>query len=140
MADLYTIIYESHDDIPETECGNFFHGKALFRVFESTPRMKPYMVCVSAEGKKVVSCLLGVVRSRGALFPPFLCNHCLVLGEGEYFYHDYSREKLFKMMLATSILLILLFCHAAHSIKLIYQFITFLGILLKIWWITQVQK
>lgn len=100
MADLYTIIYESHADIPETECGNFFHGKALFRVFESTPRMKPYMVCVSAEGKKVVSCLLGVVRSRGALFPPFLCNHCLVLGEGEYFYHDYSREKLFKMMLA----------------------------------------
>lgn len=99
MISLHTIICESHDTLPSMRCDDFFHSETLFRIFEQTPRMKPYMVAVCTPDGRVVSHMLGVVRYRTSLFPPFLYIHCMVMGEGEYADSSLPRKELFKKML-----------------------------------------
>ena len=99
MTDLRTAVYEHEAELPDMECVNFFHSKTLFHVYACTPRMKPYMVVVSTPEGRVVNHLVGVLRFRAILFPPFLYAHCTVVGEGEYSDASLDREELFGMML-----------------------------------------
>ena len=100
MNKLTTTIYRKLEDLPELDDTNFFHSSRLFQICKQVPRQKPYMVVVTDEKGRVVSHLLGVVRYRTFIFPPFLLIHCRVLGEGVY-YHDeeYPRDQLFGEML-----------------------------------------
>ena len=100
MNKLTTTIYRKQEDLPALDDTNFFHSRRLFQICREVPRQKPYMVVVTDEEGRVVSHLLGVVRYRTFIFPPFLLIHCRVLGEGVY-YHDeaYPRDQLFGKML-----------------------------------------
>lgn len=100
MNKLTTTIYRKQEDLPALDDTNFFHSRRLFQICREVPRQKPYMVVVTDEEGRVVSHLLGVVRYRTFIFPPFLLIHCRVLGEGVY-YHDeaYPRDQLFGEML-----------------------------------------
>ena len=100
MKKVTTTIYRRLEDLPPLDDTNFFHSSRLFRILREVSRQKPYMVVVTDEEGQVVSHLLGVVRYRTFIFPPFLLIHCRVLGEGVY-YHDekYPREQLFGEML-----------------------------------------
>ena len=100
MNKLTTTIYRKLEDLPVLDDTNFFHSRRLFQICREVPRQKPYMVVVTDEEGRVVSHLLGVVRYRTFIFPPFLLIHCRVLGEGVY-YHDeaYPRDQLFGEML-----------------------------------------
>ena len=95
MNGLKTTIYRRSKDLPEVEGGNFFHSKQLFEILAKTPRQKPYMVVV----EDVVSHMLGFLRYRTFIFPPFLLVHCRVLGEGEYAESEYPKDELFGEML-----------------------------------------
>lgn len=99
MISLQTIICTRHEDIPQMECRNFFHSRELFRMFEQTPRMKPFMAVALAPEGTVAAHLLAVVRYRATAIPPFLYTHCMVMGEGEYADSRYTREELFGNML-----------------------------------------
>ncbi len=100
MISLHTVVCDSYDCIPEMECVDFFHGKALFRMFENTPRITPYMIVVCTSENKVVAHMLAAIRYRTSLFPPFLYTHCIVIGVGEYADGPLSREMLFDRMLS----------------------------------------
>lgn len=101
MINLRVTIYERSEDLPSLSDGNFFHSEALFRIYESTPRVKPYMVVVSGEDGGVVCHLLGAARRRAVSLPPFFYSHCIVLGEGGYDYGGPPTEDLFGLMLET---------------------------------------
>ena len=95
MNGLKTTIYRKSKDLPEVEGGNFFHSKQLFEFLQKTPRQKPYMVVVEDEQGRILSHMLGFLRYRTFIFPPFLLVHCRVLGEGEYAESEYPKEELF---------------------------------------------
>lgn len=99
MKGLTTTIYRKANELPALEEGNFFHSPRLFRLLAQTPRQKPYMVVTRDGSGRVVSHLLGIVRIRPLLIPPFLLIHCRVLGEGVYAESEYAREELFGEML-----------------------------------------
>ena len=100
MNKLTTTIYRKLEDLPELDDTNFFHSSRLFQICKQVPRQKPYMVVVTDEKGRVVSHLLGVVRYRTFIFPPFLLIHCRVLGEGVYYRDgEYPRDLLFGEML-----------------------------------------
>ena len=99
MNGLKTTIYRRSKDLPEVEGGNFFHSKQLFEILAKTPRQKPYMVVVEDEQGRILSHMLGFLRYRTFIFPPFLLVHCRVLGEGEYAESEYPKEELFGEML-----------------------------------------
>jgi len=99
MNGLKTTIYRKSKDLPEVEGGNFFHSKQLFEFLQKTPRQKPYMVVVEDEQGRILSHMLGFLRYRTFIFPPFLLVHCRVLGEGEYAESEYLKEELFGEML-----------------------------------------
>ena len=99
MNGLKTTIYRRSKDLPEVEGGNFFHSKQLFEILAKTPRQKPYMVVVEDEQGRIVSHMLGFLRYRTFIFPPFLLVHCRVLGEGEYAESEYPKDELFEEML-----------------------------------------
>ena len=99
MNGLKTTIYRKSKDLPEVEGGNFFHSKQLFEFLQKTPRQKPYMVVVEDEQGRILSHMLGFLRYRTFIFPPFLLVHCRVLGEGEYAESEYPKEELFGEML-----------------------------------------
>ena len=99
MNGLKTTIYRRSKDLPEVEGGNFFHSKQLFEILAKTPRQKPYMVVVEDAQGRIVSHMLGFLRYRTFIFPPFLLVHCRVLGEGEYAESEYPKDELFGEML-----------------------------------------
>ena len=99
MNGLKTTIYRKSKDLPEVEEANFFHSKSLFSILEKTPRQKPYMVVVEDEHGRIVSHMLGFLRYRTFIFPPFLLVHCNVLSEGVYAESDYPKDELFGEML-----------------------------------------
>ena len=99
MIGLKTTIYRRSKDLPEVEGGNFFHSKQLFEILQNTPRQKPYMVVVEDEKGRIVSHMLGFLRYRTFIFPPFLLVHCRVLGEGVYAESDHPKDELFGEML-----------------------------------------
>ncbi len=100
---LTTTIYRKSKELPDLGGNNFFHSSELFKILEQTPRQKPYMVVVTDESGRVVSHLLGCLRIRTFIFPPFLLIHCHVLGEGEYAESSYSKEELLNEMLESLI-------------------------------------
>ena len=100
MNKLTTTIYRKTEDLPPLDDTNFFHSSRLFEISRQASRQKPYMVVVSDGEGRLVSHMLGIVRYRTFLFPPFLLIHCRVLGEGVYYRDaDYPRDQLFGMML-----------------------------------------
>lgn len=85
MSELTTHIYSSNDTLPDgllTE--DFFHSRQMFEFSKHTPRHRPYLVTVEKDNGTVVAQLLGLVRYRSSLFPPYFFMHCRVLGEGAY--------------------------------------------------------
>lgn len=100
MNELTTTIYRNTKDLPALDDSNFFHSSRLFEISRQASRQKPYMVVVTNGEGRLVSHMLGIVRYRTFLFPPFLLIHCRVLGEGVYYHdEDYPRDQLFGMML-----------------------------------------
>ena len=100
MNELRTTIYRNTKDLPALDDSNFFHSSRLFEISRQASRQKPYMVVVTDGEGRLVSHMLGIVRYRTFLFPPFLLIHCRVLGEGVYYHdEDYPRDQLFGMML-----------------------------------------
>lgn len=100
MNKLTTTIYRKTEDLPPLDDTNFFHSSRLFEISRQASRQKPYMVVVADGEGRLVSHMLGIVRYRTFLFPPFLLIHCRVLGEGVYYRDaDYPRDQLFGMML-----------------------------------------
>ena len=101
MKGLITTIYRKSEDLPVLDDRNFFHSRQLFDICRKTPRQKPFMVVVSDGEGRVVSHLLGIIRYRTFLFPPFLLIHCRVLGEGVYTDCSHPKDELFGMMLSS---------------------------------------
>ena len=99
MKGLETTIYRKSGQLPTLDESNFFHSRRLFEICEQSPRQRPYMAVVTDEAGRVVSHMLGIVRMRTFLIPPFLLMHCRVLGEGVYAESSYPREELFGLML-----------------------------------------
>lgn len=100
MNELTKTIYRNTKDLPALDDSNFFHSSRLFEISRQASRQKPYMVVVTDGEGRLVSHMLGIVRYRTFLFPPFLLIHCRVLGEGVYYHdEDYPRDQLFGMML-----------------------------------------
>ena len=100
MNELTSTICRNTKDLPALDDSNFFHSSRLFEISRQASRQKPYMVVVTDGEGRLVSHMLGIVRYRTFLFPPFLLIHCRVLGEGVYYHdEDYPRDQLFGMML-----------------------------------------
>ena len=100
MNKLTTNIYRKLEDLPQLDETNFFHSSRLFQICRQASRQKPYMVVVTDDQGRVVSHLLGIVRYRTFIFPPFLLIHCRVLGEVVYYHNEeYPRDQLFGQML-----------------------------------------
>ena len=99
MKGLTTTVYRSTHDLPELEESNFFHSRQLFEILLNTPRQKPYRVVTTDESGRVVSHLLGIIRIRSFLFPPFLLVHCRILGEGVYTDSSYPKGELLAEMM-----------------------------------------
>ena len=96
---LKTTVYRKSKELPAVEGDNFFHSKRLFDILKHTPRQKPYMVVVEDEQGRIVSHMLGFLRYRTFIFPPFLLIHCSVLSEGVYAESEYHKDELFGEML-----------------------------------------
>lgn len=100
MNRLTTTIYRYTEDLPELEESNFFHSRKLFEICKAASHQKPYMVVTTDETGRVVGHLLGIVRYRTLILPPFLIVHCRILGEGVYAEDcPYSKEERFDEML-----------------------------------------
>lgn len=101
MNDLQIVIYTNSETLPEMSCHNLFHSIRLFRLYEQTPRHKPYMVVAQTAGGKVVGHMMAVTRFRWSWLPPYIYMHCHVFGEGEYEDCGIPAEELFDRMLGT---------------------------------------
>ena len=99
MKGLKTTIYRKSRELPMLEDQNFFHSRRLFEICQQVPRQRPYMVVTTDENGKIVSHMLGIVRYRTFLFPPFLLIHCRVLGEGVYVDSSYAKDELLGEMI-----------------------------------------
>lgn len=98
VKELTTTIYTKCEGMPELHKGSYFHSRELMEICEETPRQRAYMVVVTDEDGRELSHMLGIVRIRTLIVPPFLLIHCRILGEGVYV--DESRkDELFGMML-----------------------------------------
>ena len=93
------VIYTRSADLPPMPHGNYFHGVGLFRIYEQTPRHKPFMVVAFSPDGGVVAHMLAVVRYRWSWLPPYLYMHCRVFGEGDYAADSAANEELFGAML-----------------------------------------
>ncbi|WP_073211533.1 GNAT family N-acetyltransferase [Xylanibacter ruminicola] len=84
MKRLTTTIYTECKGMPELHKGSYFHSRELMEVLEQVPRQRPYMVVVTDEEGRELSHMLGIVRYRTLILPPYLLIHCRILGEGVY--------------------------------------------------------
>jgi hypothetical protein len=99
MKGFETTIYRKSSQLPTLDESHFFHSRRLFEICEHTPWQKPYMVVVEDEQGRIVSHMLGFLRYRTFIFPPFLLIHCSVLSEGVYAESEYHKDELFGEML-----------------------------------------
>ena len=99
MKGLKTTLYKRSEQLPALDESNFFHSRELFDIARETPRQKPVMVVTTDAEGHVVSHMLGIIRYRTLVIPPFLIIHCRVLGEGVYYDSPYKKEELFGEML-----------------------------------------
>lgn len=91
--------YYHANEVPPLPGESAFHSTALFRIYESTPGYRPFLV-VATEEERPVSKLLAVVRKGGRILIPNLLHRCEVFGTGEYFDEaSCTREELFEQML-----------------------------------------
>lgn len=100
MKGIKTTFYTRREDLPSLDESNFFHSTHLFDIVSQSPRQKPVMVVASDEKGRVVSHMLGIIRYRTLMLPPFLLIHCRVLGEGVYYDDSYRRDDLFGEMIS----------------------------------------
>ena len=84
MEGTRTTIYTKTEGMPKLQEGSFFHSRELMEICEAAPRQRAYMVVVTNESGQELSHMLGIVRYRTLLLPPFLLIHCRILGEGVY--------------------------------------------------------
>lgn len=100
MKPFATIVYTDSNTLPPLSGKSFFHSEALFRIYEKTPRLKPYMAVVCNHEGKELAHLLAVVRMRASFFPPLIYMHARIHGEGDYAEHldAAKREELFGEM------------------------------------------
>ena len=84
MEGTRTTIYTKTEGMPKLQEGSFFHSRELMEICEAAPRQRAYMVVVTNESGRELSHMLGIVRYRTLLLPPFLLIHCRILGEGVY--------------------------------------------------------
>ena len=84
MEGTRTTIYTRTEGMPKLQDGSFFHSRELMEICEAAPRQRAYMVVVTNESGQELSHMLGIVRYRTLLLPPFLLIHCRILGEGVY--------------------------------------------------------
>ena len=99
MKDYQIAIYTKSGSLPTMSCRNFFHSSVLFRLYEQTPRHKPYMVVAQSDDGKVLAHLMAIIRYRWSIFPPYIYSHCRVFGEGDYEVGDIPEETLFAAMI-----------------------------------------
>ena len=84
MEGIRTTIYTKAKDMPNLCKGSYFHSRELMEICETAPRQRAYMVVVTDKEGCEQSHMLGIVRFRTLIFPPFLLIHCRILGEGVY--------------------------------------------------------
>ena len=101
MNRLTTTIYTKTQGMPALNEGSYFHSRELMEICETAPRQRPYMVVIYDEAGGELCHMLGIVRFRTLLLPPFLLIHCRILGEGVYSNHsDYKKNELYGLMLS----------------------------------------
>lgn len=91
-------IYTKCKSMPALHEGSFFHSRELMEICEAAPHQKPYMVVITDEHNHELSHMLGIVRFRPLILPPFLLIHCRILGEGVYSTSD-KKDELLRQML-----------------------------------------
>lgn len=84
------------EELPPMTCSNFFHSPELFRICEMTSGLTPFMA-VAEENGTIVAHMLGTLRRRGSLVPPYLFTQGRIYGEGEYA-PGMNKEEVFFMM------------------------------------------
>lgn len=101
MNQLVTTIYTKSEGMPALLEGSYFHSRELMEICEAAPHQRPYMVVVSTPDGHELCHMLGIVRFRTLILPPFLLIHCRILGEGVYREDsDYKKDELFGTMLS----------------------------------------
>ena len=98
MEGIRTTIYTKTEGMPKLQEGSFFHSRELMEICEAAPRQRAYMVVVTNESGQELSHMLGIVRYRTLLLPPFLLIHCRILGEGVYSNEAQKDELLGEML------------------------------------------
>lgn len=119
MKGLKTTLYKRSEQLPALDESNFFHSRELFEMARATPRQKPVMVVTTDEDDRIVSHMLGIIRYRTLMMPPFLLIHCRVLGEGVYYDSSYKKDDLFGEMLNA--------LKSSMSIRTLYMEVSNLG-------------
>ena len=119
MKGLKTTLYKRSEQLPALDESNFFHSRELFEMARATPRQKPVMVVTTDEDNRIVSHMLGIIRYRTLMMPPFLLIHCRVLGEGVYYDSSYKKDDLFGEMLNA--------LKSSMSIRTLYMEVSNLG-------------
>ena len=100
MNGIKTTIYTKCFGMPELHKGSYFHSRELMEICEQVPHQRAYMVVVTDEDGRELSHMLGIVRIRTLILPPFLLIHCRILGEGVYT-DEAKKDELFGEMLGT---------------------------------------
>ena len=101
MKGLTTTIFTKSKGMPTLRQGSYFHSRELMEICEEAPRQRPYMVVVNDTAGNELCHMLGIVRFRTLILPPFLLIHCRILGEGVYDEtSSYKREELFSLMVS----------------------------------------
>ena len=100
MNQLVTTIYTKCSQLPQLAEGSFFHSRELMEMCEATPKQKPYMVVVTDDDGRELSHMLGIVRLRTVILPPWLLMNCTVLGEGVYTDTERKDELMNEMLTA----------------------------------------
>ena len=98
MEGTRTTIYTKTEGMPKLQEGSYFHSRELMEICEAAPRQRAYMVVVTNESGQELSHMLGIVRYRTLLLPPFLLIHCRILGEGVYSNEAQKDELLGEML------------------------------------------
>lgn len=98
MKGIRTVIYTKTEGMPALHEGSFFHSRELMEICEAAPRQRAYMVVITNQEGRELSHMLGIVRYRTLIVPPFLLIHCRILGEGVYADTSQKNELLGEML------------------------------------------
>lgn len=98
MEGIKTTIYTKTEGLPKLIEGSYFHSRNLMEICEAAPRQRAYMVVITNLEGRELSHMLGIVRYRTVLLPPFLLIHCRILGEGVYSDETQKEELLGEML------------------------------------------